>query len=373
MHISRLFKPERLEEMIRDGFVNMQTHPTLDLRILNYSSACQYARVWNDVTLNCRGLIIDGDDNIVSRPFQKFFNIEEHPRSDVRFSKKDFQVFEKLDGSLGILYPTPLNGYSIATRGSFTSDQALRGTMVLREIMDMMAETGEPFVPAEGFTYLFEIIYPENRIVVNYGDVDSLVFLCAVENETGANVFNFGTSADWPGPVANRYDVSCHPRDVADKNPLDNAEGYVIYFPSSNFRVKTKFEEYVRLHRIVTGVSTKSIWKSLMAGDDLSDILDNVPDEFYDWVRVVEARLNDEFSKVHSQAMVRFLKIITVHFGGSVEAARKDRKMFAEQAMKVKNNGFLFRLLDGKSIREEVWKSIEPKFEKPHSGGDDDE
>lgn len=360
--------------MIDQKMVNVQKHPDLDLYVFNYSNLCQYGRVWNDVTLNCRGLIVDGDDNIIARPFAKFFNIEELSPSDVRLSKKDFQVFEKLDGSLGILYPTA-DSWAIATRGSFGSDQAKHATLVLREFMETMEKVERPFVPAEGFTYLFEIIYPENRIVVDYGNTDTLVFLCAVHNETGSNVFDFGGAASWSGQTANRYGVDCHPREVAEQNPVGNAEGYVIYFPSSNLRVKTKFEEYVRLHRIVTGVSTKSIWKSLMAGDNLSDILDNVPDEFYSWVREVENKLLAGYEKTYKALMSQFLKILTVHFEGNKEKAKQNRKEFADQVLKLpsKNNGLLFSLLDDKPVSEPIWRSIEPAFERPHSGGEDEE
>ncbi len=368
MHISRLFKPERLAEMINEGFVSVQTHPTLDLRILNYTAATQYARVWNDVTLNCRGLIIDADDNVVARPFPKFFNIEEHSRSDILFSK-EFMAFEKMDGSLGILYPTE-EDFAIATRGSFTSDQAIKATEMLRNTEYCK------FYPEPGYTYLFEIIYPENKIVVDYGNTEALVFLCAVHNETGANVFEFGSEADWPWLKAKRYDVKCHPRDLASTHVLDNAEGYVLYFPSKNVRMKAKFEEYVRLHRIVTGVSTKTIWKSLMACDRLSiELLDNVPDELYDWVASVEEDLVAKFESIYDKLYAEFNRILDADFYGDVRLARQNRKEFAEAvlASNLKSNKLLFSILDNKNIREDIWRMIEPVFAKPRSGGDDDE
>ena len=43
----------------------------------------------------------------------------------------------------------------------------------------------EPFCPKPGKTYLFEIIYPENRIVVDYGDYKGLVLIDVIDNETG--------------------------------------------------------------------------------------------------------------------------------------------------------------------------------------------
>lgn len=358
MHISQLFRPERLEEMIAEGFVSVQKHPTADLRILNYTSQTQYARVWNDVTLNCRGLIIDGDDNIVSRPFPKFFNLEEHAASE-DFLARDFMAFEKMDGSLGVLYEAD-GAYAIATRGSFTSDQAVKGTEMLHRDCD-------GFYPAEGFTYLFEIIYPSNRIVVDYGDTEELVFLCAIHNETGANVFSFGDSSDWPGTHAKRYEVSCKPHELSSTQVLDNAEGYVLYFPSANFRVKSKFEEYVRLHRIVTGVSSKTIWRMLSNGEDINAILDHVPDEFYDWVKKTEADLRCKYMELYEWAHRSFGSIIERSFEGDYAVARQNRKAFAEQALKRKNNNLLFRLYDSKPLDADIWKMIQPVFERPYT------
>lgn len=35
----------------------------------NYTAKAQYDKLWNEVTLQCRGLILDGDGNVVARPF----------------------------------------------------------------------------------------------------------------------------------------------------------------------------------------------------------------------------------------------------------------------------------------------------------------
>lgn len=355
MHVSQLFNVDKLDKMLAEGFVSVQTHPSLPLFIYNYTAAAQYAQCWNDVTIQCRGLILDADRNVVARPFPKFFNIEEHSRSDILFSRP-FQVFEKLDGSLGILY----NGNSIATRGSFTSPQAVKGTEMLWEQLN--------FTPAEGYTYLFEIIYPENRIVVDYGGTEGLIFLCAVHNETGANVFSFGDDRDWPGLSAKRYTIEpgTNPRDLKGlQNDLD--EGFVLYFPSANKRMKVKFDEYVRLHRIVTGVSTKTIWKALRDGGSLDEILDRVPDEFYDWVRFTEADLKQNFSDVADKAHKTFTRILDEHFDGSPYVALQRRREFAFEALKYRNNKLVFAMLDDYSLDKMIWDMVEPRFVKPFS------
>jgi hypothetical protein len=89
-----------LEQYSRTGHLFKQDHPTLPLSIWNYTPEVQYGQSWDEVTLQCRGLVTDNEGNIVARPFKKFFNIEEGKHTPT----EEFDVFEKMDGSLGILF-----------------------------------------------------------------------------------------------------------------------------------------------------------------------------------------------------------------------------------------------------------------------------
>jgi hypothetical protein len=91
-----------LYDYVAKGLVVGQSHATLPLAIFNYSRTCQYDRLWDEVTLNCRGLILDTEGNVIAKPFPKFFNMEE--LSDSEIPKEAFEVFEKMDGSLGIFF-----------------------------------------------------------------------------------------------------------------------------------------------------------------------------------------------------------------------------------------------------------------------------
>ena len=64
-----------LKEMLEQGYVVFKKHPEADLFIYNYSAKTQYERIWNEITLACRGLILDAEGNFVARPFAKFFNL----------------------------------------------------------------------------------------------------------------------------------------------------------------------------------------------------------------------------------------------------------------------------------------------------------
>ena len=89
-----------LNDYIDKKLITKQDHPTLPLSIYNYTRSCQYESKWDEITLNCRGLVLDRDGNVVAKPFDKFFNYEELKE----IPNEPFEVFEKMDGSLGILF-----------------------------------------------------------------------------------------------------------------------------------------------------------------------------------------------------------------------------------------------------------------------------
>ena len=141
-----------LNKYHEEGLLYKQVHPTLPLTIWNYSEKVQYESLWDDVTSQCRGLVTDDKGDIVATPFKKFFNIEEGKHTPT----SEFDVYSKMDGSLGILFNYD-GEWVMATRGSFTSDQAIKG-------MEMLSKYDYSRLN-KGYTYLFEIIYDDTRIV----------------------------------------------------------------------------------------------------------------------------------------------------------------------------------------------------------------
>jgi RNA ligase len=137
---------EKLNKYYEDGLLYKQVHPTLPLTIWNYTETVQFEGKWDEITLMCRGLVTDDKGNIVARPFNKFFNIEEGKYTPT----ENFEVWDKMDGSLGIVFWYE-GQWIVATRGSFTSDQAIKGTELLKKYnTDIMFRH---------LTYCFEIIY----------------------------------------------------------------------------------------------------------------------------------------------------------------------------------------------------------------------
>jgi len=65
---------QQLENYSQNGLLQKQTHPKFDLTIWNYSPKVQYERLWDEITIQCRGLVTNSKGDVVARPFKKFFN-----------------------------------------------------------------------------------------------------------------------------------------------------------------------------------------------------------------------------------------------------------------------------------------------------------
>ena len=327
-----------LNQMINEGYIKINKHPEADLYIYNYSQNAQFDKVWNEVTLTCRGIIMDGSQNIIQRPFPKFFNLGE--QEDFIIPNTSFEVYDKMDGSLGILYWIENIPY-MASRGSFTSDQAIKATEMLhstyKEVWTNL-DTSK--------TYLFEIIYPENRIVLHYGATEALVLLGIINTKTGVEL----PLEDIGFPIVEKYDGI---KDIETLKNMqnDNKEGFVIKF-ENGFRLKVKFDEYVRLHRIITQLSSIDIWQHLKEKQALDIMLENVPDEFFNWVKKTIKELNEAFKVIEEQCKRDFKVLET-------------RKETAFYYMTCNFPAVLFLMLDNKPYDHEIWKKIRPTFEKP--------
>ena len=343
---------EKIDQLISEGYITKRPHSSGDLFIYNYTAKAQYDRLWTPETIQCRGLILDRDGAIAARPLSKFFNLQEHKEV---IPSEPFDVYEKLDGSLGILYWYQDQPY-IASRGSFNSDQAIKANQILTSIYSEAI----PLLD-RSLTYLFEIVYSTNRIVVDYGEFEGLVLLAVIETESGIeHAIESFTHLGFP--IAKKYDGLKDLEAITNLNE-QNQEGFVIRF-ESGLRLKFKFADYVKLHRVLTQVTSKVIWEMLRDQTPFEDILERVPDEFYNWVKETKANLIVQYQRIEDAAKADFERIIAV-------VDRSDRKEMAKHILTCQNHTILFSLLDGKDYSDYIWRSIKPAHEKPFMDNDE--
>lgn len=254
MRLSDLMDLGRLQAAVDEGLVTDRRHG--GLRILNYTNKATYSEAWDEVTTLCRGLVVDDRGEVVARPFPKFFGVQE-PHAPAIPDGCAMHVTEKLDGSLGIAYRHDGQTW-ITTRGRLDSPQGRQGTEIWRERYASVR-----FGP--DVTPLFEVIYPENRVLVDYGTTRDLVLLAVIDIATGADL-PLG-AIDWPGPVAAVRRFGSVDEIIAGaEEDSDDAltEGFVARFDTGgdgpHLRVKVKSGRYVDLHRLKYGLNARRVW-----------------------------------------------------------------------------------------------------------------
>jgi RNA ligase len=338
---------EKLNQYYEDGLLYKQVHPTLPLTIWNYTEKVQYENLWDETLLMCRGLVTDDTGDIVAKPFDKFFNIEEGKFEPT----ENFEVFEKMDGSLGIVF-WYRGQWVVATRGSFTSDQAIKAREILRKYnTDIMFRH---------LTFCFEIIYPENRIVLDYGDDEKLVLLGTFDKngkEMDSEIWS-----QWGFDVVKKYDGINDYKQLKEMVKNDQ-EGFVVKF-SNGDRIKVKGVEYLRLHKIMTNVTTTGVWEYLKNGEDVLELLKDVPDEFYKKIQNYVKDLRYAYFQISEDAGKKFDYMMYGKYNDQEPIT--DRKEFAEWVSTQPKHlsGILFRMFDKKDYSEIIWNLIRPEFKK---------
>lgn len=335
-----------IQSLARKGFADWQDLGYVsvknrgDLMIFNYTPKAQFEGRWNYFEKVSRGLILNNQTGeVVARPFDKFFNWGEGDRST---DAPILNITEKMDGSLGILYRD--NGsYHIATRGSFGSDQALWATEFLDQNFDLEKLS-------EDLTLLFEIIYPDNRVVINYQDKKDLVLLAARNRKTGKYMSwrqVKGLSEIFGFSLPKVYHFSMVEDIVRAKHVLDvNSEGWVVEFEDGQ-RFKFKGQEYLRLHKLISGLSFKNTLECI-ANDSLDELRELVPDEFLNEVNKWVEDIQQTVEKINQD--------VDMAFEGAPKQTRKDFALWVMTHHKSLAS-YMFSKLDNRPIDPLIYKS----------------
>lgn len=334
-----------------------------DLQIFKYTQDTHIEGQWNDVNRQARGLIMRTDGTIVARPFAKFFNLGEVSETKLEnLPNGEAVVFEKLDGSCGIGY-TQDGLWKLATPGSLSSDQALAGTaMLYREPGYNLAALPLDCTP------VFEIVYPDNRIVCDYSKDprgQKFLALLAIVEHGGKEwhqrrVDLIAQQCGFPRP--RRCSV-----DIRSEIPFaDNEEGYVVLF-ESGLRVKVKSPAYLRIHRLLNYLSPKGVIE-LIRGKEyratLAELPPSIARDFDDMRACVQQEYDTYFNR--AQALHHAVCRATdtwVAFEMDRTVNRKKQALWIMANVESKFRGFIFALLDGKDIEAGVWRLVEEELQ----------
>ena len=328
-----------LKQMIDEKMINVQKHPSYDIYIYNYTKNCIFSHTWNEITLQCRGLILDKNLNVVARPLRKFFNYEE--LSEEQIPNLPYKIYDKIDGSMGILYWINDVPY-IATRGSFTSEQAIHATKILHK-----KYLNVPF--NKEYTYIFEIVYPEDIKVVDYKELDDIILLAIINTKTGK---------EEDINLMKNYFILPEEYQCNDYKELrnlfngENKEGFVIKF-ENNYRIKLKFSEYFRIFSIKNFLTEKNIFDALINNkvNELYKLIKNTDEELRIFIDNIIQKYNNIYKEIENNALEVFK---SKEFNTKKEAA--------EYFKQFKIAPILFKMYDKSNYTNTIWNIIKKQL-----------
>lgn len=274
-----MLKLQEFHSYMEEENVSRFYSPCRRLVGFDYNKTVVFNRLWNDVTKTARGLAFDRETGeVVGRSLDKFFNLHEAEVGGVEgLPKENFIELEKADGSMISAF-WYVDEWIFMTRGSFISTQAAwaKQWATKNMKMDLLDKTQ---------THVLEAIYPQNRIVVNYGDMEELKLIAVRDPITGdykSYEYMQNLAAMVGCGIVKRY-TSKDVNEIVEKcKTLSmNEEGFVLRF-DSGFMVKIKGEEYCKVHRIISHVTPLAFWRSIDVSNFKvpTDYLTGLPEEF---------------------------------------------------------------------------------------------
>jgi hypothetical protein len=212
-------------------------------------------------------------------------------------------------------------------------------------------------------TYCTEIIYPENRIVVNYENQRALRLLAVRNKNTGVE-----EPAGRIPIIAEQLGMKCRETyglKLLEELPMsENMEGYVVRFNLNNLRVKIKNPWYLHIHRALDSKSLKRIIELVEGGEwrafweALPKELQKEFDDLYGVIRTamwdVEHRAEAAWSACSDAKMV--IK------GRDGRHGRKEFAIWVTANVEEELRPIMYSIIDGHTWRHHVFSIVKRKL-----------
>lgn len=293
-----------------------------------------------EIVRECRGLILDEDSlEPVSVPFFKFGNYGESYCPEIDWESA--VILEKRDGSLVKVVKLG-EDYLISTNGCIDAFKA----MMPDDVLCPYKSYGELFMEAmgnrlsslkEGFTYMFELTSPYNRVVVPYDDLE--IALIGIRDNKSLQEQLICNSIELPFKLPKRYMFNTLEECIKSAHSLPySEEGYVVVDKHFN-RVKIKSLEYVNVHHLRgEGAMTEKRILDIIRQNETAEYLIYFP-EYKELFSEYKRKVDDLYKAYH----LMWLSFSQLEFN-----SRKEIALFLEDAKDVYDMVFIFKMIDGK-------------------------
>ena len=337
-----------------------------NLLVLKYSNNVWYTG-WHRLAYGCRGKVIDIDTKeVISYPFNKFFNINEIEETSIKNIKKlirdaDYvNITDKIDGTCIIV--TKYRGEVIInTNGSFDSIQI----SMAKDLFNVKYQYFYKNIP-EGYTFIFELVHPDNRIIIDYKD-KKMLYLLDVRDLKDYRLLTYRELKK----IADKYKLDLVNKynnlkledilEIAENSEDVDREGWVVNIVKGKetYLLKVKLSEYFKLAKIRDVINIKSIYK-LMLEEKLDDFISVLGEEEKVLVYGVVKDIQDIFYYFKKDLVLELENIEKV-YGVGPDNFSDDRERMIEVIKVVKGHIFekyLFNVLKQKSDVENAFDKL---------------
>lgn len=313
-----------------------------------------------EILKECRALQLDKDDfSVVSRAFKRFLNYGEGNTERNFVFDKDTVVYDKIDGSLLILYwHKRRNSWEVRTRKSAYGENEISGCEEVKDfkslaLLAMRKESLDELRNSDldkNKSYVFELVSPENRVITNW-KTRGLYYLSTFENESGVES-EYTTGYKYIKQFVNCLELTkYHWTNIEtvlqmSKQLPPAEEGYVVR-NGNNERVKVKNPAYVALALLHNGgrITERRVLGLVEIGED-SEYLAYFPEE------------KEKFDEIKKRKQSLFAECLAKY-----EELKNitEQKEFAGQALKYSYSGILFKLRQGGNI-DKIWREATESY-----------
>ena len=250
LEVQKYLKNNSLEELVTEYGLKHKWNKEESLVILDYHQIDSQKHKYHPIVRECRGLTLNNKYELVAKSFSRFYNFGEATTEE--FDWNEFTVYEKLDGSLVLLYF--YNGeWRFNTRLSFGdarfADTGKTWDQVIKEVFESKYDYSNL---EQNITYTFEFVHPKNQIV-KYYDEPNLYLLAAFDNtQDGKEVgLDYNEISHYNiVPIYKIKDKDELFRFLLENEKKDSTwEGFVVK-DRNGLRLKIKTESYKREHRL---------------------------------------------------------------------------------------------------------------------------
>lgn len=325
---------QELKKNIQNGYVRVSEHPSLPLKIFNYTPKAQYYNEWNEITRMCRGLILDNDYNIIIKCPPKFFNLGEPFAADIDLLNA--RISEKLDGYYISIKVDSDYGLIVTSRGSFDNKYVSAAKQFLTDDIILQMPTNYTF-----FCELLQNFPGDEAIILTQHPTPKLVCWAIKDSDFQ----ELPLAEDCPFERAKYMSYAETLQYLQNK-----VEGVVAQDLTTYDRVKIKTEYFIKYHRLISDCTEKRVWEILSAGGKVENL--DIPDEFMPQMKEWQQELLLDFN----------LKVANTQTSLKRRANLSDKEIALDKTLHPILKSYLFTLKKRglEALSTQIWKDLKP-------------